>query len=126
VSFSLDIDERDNLAFLPGQYMNLEVQGTDQVRSYSFSTGPKDERSSFMVRITPNGAMSDYLRDQAKVGDAIKLSGPFGSFFLRAPQRRILLLAGGTGLAPILSMLEKMVNDNVTQPAHLVYGVSND
>lgn len=126
VSFSLDIANREELAYLPGQYMNLEVPGTDQVRSYSFSTGPKEDTSSFMVRITPNGAMSNYLRDQAKVGDAINLSGPFGSFFLRAPQRRILLLAGGTGLAPILSMLEKMVDDKATQPAHLVYGVSND
>lgn len=126
VSFSLDVADRSDLAFLPGQYMNLQVPGTDQVRSYSFSSGPKDDASSFMVRITPQGAMSEYLRGQAAVGDAITMSGPYGSFFLRPPQRRMLLLAGGTGLAPILSMLEKMVTDNVTEPAHLIYGVSND
>ena len=54
------------------------------------------------------------------------MTGPYGSFFLRAPQRRMLLLAGGTGLAPLLSMLEKMVTDDITQPVHLIYGVSND
>lgn len=126
VSFSLEVEDRDELAFLPGQYMNLQVPGTDQVRSYSFSSGTKDDHSSFMVRITPQGAMSDYLSDRAAVGDKLTMTGPFGSFFLRPPQRRILLLAGGTGLAPILSILEKMVTDNISQPVHLVYGVSND
>lgn len=126
VSFSLDVQDRDDLAFLPGQYMNVQVPGTDQQRSYSFSSGTKDDHASFMVRITPEGAMSTYLAQRAKVGDELTMTGPFGSFFLRAPQRRMLLLAGGTGLAPILSMLEKMVTDNVTQPAHLIYGVTND
>lgn len=126
VSFSLDVADREELAFLPGQYMNLTVPGTDQIRSYSFSSGPKEDVSSFMVRITPQGAMSDYLRDTAAEGDKITMSGPYGSFFLRPPQRRMLLLAGGTGLAPLLSMLEKMVTDNSTQPAHLIYGVTND
>lgn len=126
VSFSLAVEDRENLMFLPGQYMNLKVPGTDQERSYSFSSGTKDDDTSFMVRITPDGAMSDYLAQRAQVGDELTMTGPFGSFFLRAPQRRMLLLAGGTGLAPILSMLEKMVTDEVTQPAHLIYGVTND
>src|SRR5699024_9080488 len=126
VSFSLNVQDRDDLAFLPGQYMNVQVPGTDQQRSYSFSSGTKDDHASLMVRITPDGAMSTYLAERAKVGDDLTMTGPYGSFFLRAPQRRMLLLAGGTGLAPILSMLEKMVTDNVTQPAHLIYGVTND
>lgn len=126
VSFSLEVEDRDELMFLPGQYMNLQVPGTSDLRSYSFSSGTQDDNASFMVRITPNGVMSDYLSQRAKVGDELTMSGPYGSFFLRAPQRRMLLLAGGTGLAPILSMLEKMVTDQVTQPAHLIYGVSND
>src|SRR5699024_8300689 len=53
VSFTVEIEDRDGLAFLPGQYMNLQVPGTDQVRSYSFSSGPQDKDCSFMVRITP-------------------------------------------------------------------------
>ena len=126
VAFSLYVENRDDLAFLPGQYMNLQVPGTSEVRSYSFSSGTQDDHASFMVRITPNGAMSDYLSQRAKVGDELTMTGPYGSFFLRAPQRRMLLLAGGTGLAPLLSMLEKMVTDDITQPVHLIYGVSND
>ena len=126
VSFTVEIEDRDELAFLPGQYMNIQVPGTDQIRSYSFSSGPQDKDCSFMVRITPQGAMSDYLSERAELGDTVTMTGPYGSFFLRAPQRRVLLLAGGTGLAPILSILEKLSNDNVTRPVHLIYGVSND
>lgn len=126
ISFTLSVDKREDLAFLPGQYMNISVPGTDQARSYSFSSGPKEQSASFMVRNTPGGAMSSYLTDRAAVGDRLTLSGPFGTFFLRPPQRRVLLLAGGTGLAPILSILEKMSQDGTEQPVHLVYGVTRD
>ncbi|GGE76898.1 benzoate 1,2-dioxygenase electron transfer component BenC [Nesterenkonia cremea] len=126
VSFTMSVKDRDDLAFLPGQYMNLSVPGTDQARSYSFSSGPKEAAASFMVRISPGGAMSDYLTERAAVGDVITMTGPFGSFFLRPPQRRLLLLAGGTGLAPIRSILEKIAQDGTDQPIHLVYGVTRD
>lgn len=126
VSFTLEVDNRKDLAFLPGQYMNLTVPGTEQARSYSFSSGPKVDSASFMVRNTPGGAMSTYLSDRAAVGDRLTMTGPFGTFFLRPPQRRILLLAGGTGLAPILSILEKIAADGTDQPIHLVYGVSRN
>lgn len=126
VSFSLSVDKRAELAYLPGQYMNLHVPGTDQIRSYSFSSGPKVETTSFMVRNTPGGAMSTFLTERAAVGDRLTMTGPFGTFFLRPPQRRMLLLAGGTGLAPILSILEKIADDGTDQPIHLVYGVTSD
>lgn len=126
VSFTLDVDNRDDLAYLPGQYMNLQVPGTDQARSYSFSSGPKVEKTSFMVRNTPGGAMSTFLTERASVGDKLTMTGPFGTFFLRPPKRRMLLLAGGTGLAPILSILEKIADDGTDVPIHLIYGVTND
>ncbi|UUL75407.1 2Fe-2S iron-sulfur cluster-binding protein [Pseudarthrobacter sp. Fe7] len=53
VSFTLEVDNRDALAFLPGQYVNLKVPGTDAERSYSFSSGPEVQDASFMVRVTP-------------------------------------------------------------------------
>lgn len=126
VSFTLEVDERENLAYLPGQYVNLKVPGTDVERSYSFSSGPEVEDASFMVRVTPQGAMSEYLRDRAAVGDTIEFAGPFGSFFLRDPKRPLLLLAGGTGLAPLLSVLEKLTENPPKFPVHLIYGVSRE
>ncbi|WP_068160913.1 benzoate 1,2-dioxygenase electron transfer component BenC [Rhodococcus phenolicus] len=126
VGFTVEIPNRDDLVFLPGQYVNITVPGTDQSRSYSFSTGPCDTRLSFLVKITEGGAMSEYLRDRAQVGDTLEFAGPFGSFFLREHKRPALLLAGGTGLAPILSILAAMRKQDVGLPVHLIYGATFD
>ncbi len=70
--------------------------------------------------------MSTYLTDRATRGEEISFTGPHGSFFLREATRPVLLLAGGTGLAPILSMLRKMHADKSLRKVHLIYGVSSD
>jgi benzoate/toluate 1,2-dioxygenase reductase component len=126
VSVTLKTPDRDKLAFLPGQYVNIAVPGTDQTRSYSFSSAPDEEHLSFLVKITPGGVMSEYLTERAKVGDELSFTGPHGSFFLRETDRPVLLLAGGTGLAPILSILRKMRACGSKRPAHLIYGVTTD
>lgn len=125
-TFTLEIDKRADLAYLPGQYMNLKIPGTDVERSYSFSSGPSTEPASFMVRTAAQGAMSEYLRDRAALGDEITLTGPFGSFFLREPKRPLLLLAGGTGLAPLLAILERLAENPPEHAVHLIYGVSRE
>ncbi|WP_406690738.1 benzoate 1,2-dioxygenase electron transfer component BenC [Saccharopolyspora sp. ID03-671] len=126
VSVTLKTPERDGLAFLPGQYVNISVPGTEETRSYSFSSAPDDEHLSFLVKLTPGGVMSDYLTERAKPGDELTFTGPHGSFFLRETDRPVLLLAGGTGLAPILSILRTMRAAGSTRPAHLIYGVTTD
>jgi benzoate/toluate 1,2-dioxygenase reductase component len=130
VQFGVEIPNRAELAFLPGQYVNIAVPGASPdgnvTRSYSFSNAPHEERLTFMVKLTPGGAMSDYLANRAAVGDTIGFTGPHGSFFLRESERPVLLLAGGTGLAPILSLVRKLRADSSHRKAHLVYGVSTD
>ncbi|MFZ2175274.1 MAG: benzoate 1,2-dioxygenase electron transfer component BenC [Rhodococcus sp. (in: high G+C Gram-positive bacteria)] len=126
IGFTIEIEGRDDLVFLPGQYVNVTVPGTSATRSYSFSTGPNSDKLSFLVKITDGGLMSEYLRDRAQVGDTLEFTGPMGSFFLREQKRPALLLAGGTGLAPLLSILEKMQDTAAEHPVHLVYGVSTD
>ncbi|MGW0811819.1 benzoate 1,2-dioxygenase electron transfer component BenC [Streptomyces viridiviolaceus] len=126
VEFTLDVDDRQALDFLPGQYVNITVPGTDQSRSYSFSSGPSQRQISFLVRIVDGGAMSRYLTERARVGDRLDFTGPMGSFYLRALTRPALLLAGGTGLAPLLSMLERLAQEAPKHPVHLIYGVTTD
>ncbi|MEV4031637.1 benzoate 1,2-dioxygenase electron transfer component BenC [Streptomyces umbrinus] len=126
VEFALDVDGRDALDFLPGQYVNIAVPGTDQTRSYSFSSGPAQRQISFLVRIVDGGAMSGYLTERARVGDRMEFTGPRGSFYLRDIARPAVLLAGGTGLAPLLSMLEDLAQNPAAQPVHLIYGVTTD
>ncbi|MBS9533609.1 1,6-dihydroxycyclohexa-2,4-diene-1-carboxylate dehydrogenase [Mycobacterium sp. M1] len=122
----VEIPHRAELTFLPGQYANISVPGTDQTRSYSFSNAPNDNRLTFLVKLTPGGVMSTYLTDRAAVGDRLEFTGPHGSFFLRETDRPVLLLAGGTGLAPVLAILRKLRDDGSRRRAHLIYGVSND
>jgi benzoate/toluate 1,2-dioxygenase reductase subunit len=124
--FSIRLVDRAALGFLPGQYVNIVVPGTDQTRSYSFSSGPRAEQVAFLLRETPTGALPTYLRERANVGDRIEFTGPLGSFYLREPKRPLLFLAGGTGLAPFLSMLEKLSGNGTEHPVHLIYGVTND
>ena len=100
MALTLEIPNRDELAFLPGQYVNIAVPGTDESRSYSFSNAPDEKALTFLVKLTPGGVMSTYLTERAQVGDELTFTGPNGSFFLRETQRPVLLLAGGTGLAP--------------------------
>ncbi|MCW7945696.1 NADH oxidase [Streptomyces hygroscopicus] len=126
VEFALDLDDREALDFLPGQYVNVTVPGADQTRAYSFSSGPDRRRISFLVRTVPGGAMSGYLTERARVGDRLQFTGPMGGFYLRALTRPALLLAGGTGLAPLLSMLEYLAQKPPAHPVHLVYGVTTD
>jgi benzoate/toluate 1,2-dioxygenase reductase subunit len=124
IAFSLD--KAEAFTFLPGQYVNLLVPGTDQRRSYSFSSPPGAETLGFLVRDIPPGVMSTYLRERAVPGTPIEFIGPAGSFYLREIKRPLLLLAGGTGLAPFLSMLGRIAETGSAYPIHLGYGVTND
>jgi NAD(P)H-flavin reductase/ferredoxin len=126
ISFSIRLDNRSSLAFLPGQYVNIEVPGTDQARSFSFSSGPSADEVGFLIRNTSHGVLTTYLRDRAKIGDRIEFNGPLGSFYLREIKRPALFLAGGTGLAPFLSMLHKIETMGSDHPIHLIFGVTNE
>ena len=120
---SFDLDQVP--VFLPGQYVNIGVPGSNQTRSYSFSSKPGERRASFLIKQVPGGLMSGWL-ERAQVGDTVAMTGPLGSFYLRAVNRPLLLLAGGTGLAPFLSMLEVLAELNETRQITLIYGVTRD
>jgi benzoate/toluate 1,2-dioxygenase reductase subunit len=126
IALTIETPERDKLVFLPGQYVNIAVPGSEETRSYSFSNGPEDKQLTFLMKLTPGGLMSSYLTGQAAAGDTVTFTGPLGSFFLRETERPVLLLAGGTGLAPILSILRKLSAEGSRRPVHLVYGVTTD
>lgn len=119
-------DSPATLDFLPGQYVNLQIPGTAEMRSYSFSSKPGAAEAQFLIRNVPGGRMSRWLVEQACAGDRVSMTGPLGSFFLRTAERPVLMLAGGTGLAPILSMLEVLADRGCDWPVHLVYGVTQD
>lgn len=123
-SFGLRVKLAKPIGFLPGQYVNLTVPGADKHRSYSFSSKPGASEATFLIRNLPGGVMSTYLGAQAKPGDALTATGPMGAFYLRPIERAQLWLAGGTGLAPFLSMLEQVAEQGADHPIVLYYAVT--
>jgi CDP-4-dehydro-6-deoxyglucose reductase len=93
--------------FHPGQY--VEVIGRDGLRrSYSIANAPSPEKTiELHIRCVPDGAMSRYWFETAKVGDLLRLNGPLGTFFLRdVDGMDLVFLATGTGIAPVKAILE--------------------
>lgn len=123
-SFGLRVKLSKPIGFLPGQYVNIGVPGTDAHRSYSFSSLPGGGEGSFLIRNLPGGLMSTWLGSRAKSGDPLTLTGPMGAFYLRPIERPQLWLAGGTGLAPFLAMLEKVATEGADHPIRLYYAVT--
>ena len=109
VRLTTELADGDWMSFSPGQYMRLGIPDTTITRSYSVSSCPDAlPKIEFFIKVVPGGLFSDYLASRVEVDDVLTLEGPFGSFQLREEHRRAkhILVAGGTGLAPILSMLD--------------------
>lgn len=112
------------LDFLPGQYARLLIPGTQSKRSYSFANRPgASNQVQFLIRLLPDGMMSNYIRERCQVGDEIGLEAPLGAFYLRHIARPLVLVAGGTGLSALLGMLDEIAERRCEQPVHLYYGV---
>ncbi len=124
IGFSVELEQP--VGFLPGQYVKVGIPGTELTRAYSFSSPPGSRQASFVVRNVPDGRMSGFLTGQAAPGQPIGMTGPYGSFYLRDVVRPTLFLAGGTGIAPFLSMLEALAEHGSAYPVRLVFGVTND
>jgi len=126
IAFSLSFDNAHEFNFLAGQYVNLYVPNSEDSRSYSLSSAPGARDASFIVRNVPNGKMSSYLVEIAKIGEKMKFTGPYGNFYLRPISRPTLFIAGGTGIAPFLSMLDVIKEHNNAESIRMVFGVTSD
>ncbi|SMF54721.1 anthranilate 1,2-dioxygenase electron transfer component AntC [Pseudogulbenkiania subflava] len=115
------------LDFLPGQYARLQVPGSGAWRSYSFANRPNPRNQlQFLIRLLPDGAMSNYLRERCQPGQTIEFEAPLGAFYLRQVERPLVMVAGGTGLSAFLGMLDQLAEQGgCGQPVRLYYGVSN-
>jgi len=112
--------------FEPGQFMELEVPGQGIKRAYSLAnTGNWEGRLEFLIRLQPGGLFSTWLREQAMVGQPLVVHGPKGAFGLvENGLRPRWFVAGGTGLAPMLSMLRRMAEFQEPHPTRLYFGAN--
>lgn len=114
--------------FRSGQYARLRIPGTDEWRSYSMATTEAElPRVDFIVKLLSRGVMSDYLRHGWHTGDVVEMESPLGSFYLRDGSSKIVMLAGGTGLAPILSILDQVrITRRPIPPILLCFGCDRE
>lgn len=110
----------------PGQYLTfwLDIPGNPPVkRNYSISDAPNGKTYRISVKREELGLASSWLHAQAKPGTVLKVAPPAGEFFLAdRPERPVVLLSGGVGLTPMVSMLEEITANHAELPVHFAHG----
>lgn len=120
----LEIQLSRPFAYRAGQFAHVSIDALPgHVRTYSFATpsGPSG-RVVFFIRHVPGGRFSGLVQHQDLAGHTVELQGPGGDFWLRGARTPLLFVAGGSGLAPILAMLESALADGVARPAVVLFG----
>jgi NAD(P)H-flavin reductase/ferredoxin len=114
--------------FEAGQFTELELPGSGVRRPFSLAnTSNWEGRLEFLIRLRPEGEFSAYLRERAQPGDVLTVHGPQGGFGLIADSLRPRwFVAGGTGLAPVLSMLRRMAEYQEMNDARIFFGVNRE
>ncbi|HEY5318706.1 MAG TPA: MmoB/DmpM family protein [Solirubrobacteraceae bacterium] len=125
-SLVLRVDEPADFSFVPGQYVDLHVPGADGPRrSFSLANVPDRTRPpsiELMVKRYPGGRLSGMLDREIKPGTQLAFTGPYGAFRLHQSERPILMLAAGSGMAPILSVLRQLASEGCRRPVRFFYG----
>lgn len=110
--------------YRPGQFINLRRASDGLARSYSLASMPTDYFLELHIRRRENGRLSNWIFDDLQVDDEVEVHGPSGDNVYQAenPQQPLLLLAGGTGLAPLWGILREALDRGHSGPIHLYHG----
>ena len=128
--FRFDLVEPDRMDFVPGQYIQLlspvYKKGIEEVyRAYSISSDPQRADSiETIIRLVPGGICTTYCFEYLKVGDEVRLNGPYGDFRLSDTDAPIVFIAGGSGMAPIKCILHFMKNTDNKRKATYYFGAN--
>jgi CDP-4-dehydro-6-deoxyglucose reductase len=122
----LQLPSHLSFQYHPGQYVDLILRDGAR-RSYSMaSMEPIEHRIEFHIRHLPGGKFTDHVFGALREKEILRIEGPIGGFYLRHTQedqdKPIILLASGTGFAPIKALLEHIQVKNITRPLHFYWG----
>ena len=118
----LDVNEPEDFSFIPGQYVDLWIPDSDARRSFSMANLPGDGKIELIIKRYQGGRFSGLLDGVLAVGDELNFTGPYGAFHLRASDRAVLMVAGGSGMAPILSLLRQLSRERTARTVRFFYG----
>lgn len=125
---TLKLADSDKMSFKAGQFIQFEVPAyklTDEpvYRAYSIASAPVNNGEvELEIRLVPNGICTTYVHKYLKEGDQVVINGPYGDFFLRDTDRDIVFIAGGSGMAPIKSILLDMAARGVARKVTYFFG----
>ena len=113
----------EKLEYKPGQYVDIKIPDSDEVRSFSMANLP-GHQLELMIKVYPDGKFSSLLADgEIQEGHELEVTGPYGVFTLRKnSDRPLLFIGGGAGMAPILALLRSLAEQGSTRPAVYYYG----
>jgi propane monooxygenase reductase subunit len=120
--------EPGSLRFYPGQYVDVHIPGHDAHRSFSMAAPQSsDGRLEFIIKRYPGGHFSGLLEGSLAIGDKLDVTGPYGSFTLRASsEKRLVFAAGGAGMAPILALLRQLAESGSERAMSFYYGARTE
>ncbi|MDX2933437.1 2Fe-2S iron-sulfur cluster-binding protein [Streptomyces ipomoeae] len=122
----LALDTADELPYRTGQYVDIKVPGTEQWRSFSMA-GLPGGRLEFLIKQYPGGLFSGLLGGRLQAGDPLTVKGPYGTCVMRdAPDRGLILLAGGAGMAPVLAQLRSLAATGTARRTRFYYGARTE
>jgi ferredoxin-NAD(P)+ reductase (naphthalene dioxygenase ferredoxin-specific) len=122
----LAIESGGPFDFSAGQFASLTFEGCPP-RDYSMANVPDDPVLEFHIRRTAGGATSARVAEKLKVGDSVRVEGPFGTSYLRESHRGpIVAVAGGSGMAPIKSIVERALRKGLPQHIYVYFGVRTE
>lgn len=126
-SLYLEADQLKVFGFRAGQFVTCRfvVNGELVSRAYSLSSAPHDAELRITVKALPDGMVSCYIRDHLQVGDSFEIQGPSGEFVLSdqvAADTPLLMLAAGSGITPILSIVRDQLHRHPQRPIQLLFG----
>jgi propane monooxygenase reductase subunit len=127
VRLVLEVVKPEGFSFTPGQYVDLHIPGEqDARRAFSMANLPGDGTLELVIKRYPGGVFSGLLDAGAPgglaVGDELAITGPYGAMHLRDSTRPVLLVAGGSGMGPVLALLRRLAEVRSTRPVRFFYG----
>jgi Na+-transporting NADH:ubiquinone oxidoreductase subunit F len=122
--FRFRLDDPEGIKFKPGQFVQFRIPGAGEERAYSIASSPNSPNIvELIVRMVPGGLATTYLFNKLKVGDRIYLTGPYGDFFLHEDtEDPIICVGGGSGSAPIRSIISYLREKNSPRKIISFYG----
>ncbi len=128
--FRLELVEPKTIDYIPGQYVQLltpvyDKSSEEVYRAYSVSSDPAEKNAiELIIRLVPGGICTTYCFEYLKVGDEVKINGPYGAFRLSQTDAPAIFIAGGSGMAPIKCLLHHMKNTGSKRKATYYFGAN--